>query len=86
VALYALMYSYTSATWGEMTARPSDRSPAVRAAAEELGGAPVAMSAVATATGAYRHVETHALIEPSALPAVLTTARTVGERFVRPGA
>lgn len=49
------------------------------------GSAAAAISTIATATGAYGHFETHPLMTSSALPAVLARARTVGERFARPG-
>ena len=110
MTLYCMLFTYSPTTWQRLVATPEDRSGAVDAALNALGGRLVGMyymlgphdglviaelpgavsgaavSALVCASGAYSHVETHALLTPSELVDALGRAGAATSRFVPPGA
>ena len=44
-----------------------------------------AVRVAGVSTGAFKHIETHELIDPAAANAVLEKARTARESYTRPG-
>lgn len=109
MAKYLAMFTYTADAWGKMIEQPSDRTGAVSALADALGGSvhafhwmfstidgfaifefPDSLSASAVrvagiSTGAFKHIETHELIDPATAHEVLEKARTAREGYRAPG-